>query len=1029
MGTVMMKIDSRLEEQVTSSFPRPLAEAYDKYCVRLYEALAERGTRWENVIHAQRELIDMTFIFTAILAICDYVQSGYGDESFRSRCDEMLKELWRPSTGSWAKFLTKIPDPEQADLEQVIVPSFFGLNSEGTFASLVEELSHYRNDLIHDRLPDSIDACERMVQTYHPKLEQLLGSLRFLGNYEFCFVDSTRREQCQLRAYVGIRRPRPQSLTLPGLGDQAGIFLWLHPESGRFLNLHPFVRLCEDCKDGQDVLIYKNRVDEKRLQYSSEKHEDGIKLPGTLDLLSSPKVEARIRSLTFPVLVDRTFEVEIAFVNKGNMDAPGLIFDPRAFSLPSELSINSSSEPVHFDLPAYKKKKKVVVLALNSKTSGKLKLPDPGMVDAHRQKVRWVLESFAVVEAPTPPNLVAEMRARRAKDRKKNPTTSVLTVSCGDIVEVQINLKNLGNTPAQEVQFKVELPEGVAWEQRGNLDEQGAWNGSVPGYARQNMSYTVRCECDTGRIEWPLLEVTYQDEDGQIDASSTSDSVALRVSPSIEVPLINRDEVQERLRRAIDEVLTGRSQVVFLEGEMGVGKSKLTQHLQDEMLSPERFQILPIECPERGYPAGVRLVLCALFGVHDHESEDQITKRLRQFFEHEKLSWEEEIPSLAAFLAREQIDGQQRELFLQVWWHIVTQIARRRPVAIVLDDLHWADSLTLSWLKELERYLNSVENLYLLMVATFRPEGRSKPELRDLLSNFARGGEIYHVYELHRLDQASTHQWVSQVFRGLEAEGHAIHDKTDGLGFLINHLLCFLRDGDLLEPDSKGSFRLKQGVNLQALLPKAIQEIIGQRLAQVDKLSTGKQLRSVLDWCSVIGLRGNYEVLEKVMCYDGEATSAQEIEDLLDQLLELGFLKVEILENEQVVVSLDHAMLRDEIYRVLAKNPLRMRRLHARVAEVMEEVYAERRSEVITELGRHYKSAGEKEKAFECLLAAGERARLQCAMEEAVGYYRQARQLIDLEVRIAEILQELKRADENQTIDILGRFFLTIALT
>ena len=278
-----MDIDETLWAEIAFKFPTPLAKVYDGYIRSLLRVLDEGGNAWKTAIADQRTLIEVTFCFCGLLALCDYLQSGYGSDSFREKRNRELREqLPYPSAGTWRGCLVGLPRKREADLSSVAIPELFELAGDRKIYRLLEGLIVYRNDIIHGGTPEDPVTCKSMVEEHHQEIEALYKALRMLSNYSLCYVNSDTGDGYQLSIFAGTGDPLPRTVKLRR-SPKIRSFIFANLEKERFLDLDPFIRKCPECQDVEDILIYISKSNTRgELEYSSGRHPDRIGLPAVL---------------------------------------------------------------------------------------------------------------------------------------------------------------------------------------------------------------------------------------------------------------------------------------------------------------------------------------------------------------------------------------------------------------------------------------------------------------------------------------------------------------------------------------------------------------------------------------------------------------------------------------------------------------------------------------------------------------------------------------------------------------------------
>src|SRR5215469_4097845 len=224
----------------------------------------------------------------------------------------------------------------------------------------------------------------------------------------------------------------------------------------------------------------------------------------------------------------------------------------------------------------------------------------------------------------------------------------------------------------------------------------------------------------------------------------------LRASRSTPMaPLVGRAPELDRLNRAMKNAWAGRGQLVAILGEAGIGKTRLLDELRETVLR-RGAQVVLGRCyeTEQIFPFGpwVNILRTAIKGR-----------------ELDGLSplWQPELSRLLPELEEPDVNppvsaGDQLRLFDAVIG-FVRHIATEQPLVLLLDDLHWADEMSLRLLSFIVRRSPGAP---MLIVGTARDdELESAPLLRRIFDDFDREDRLVRLI-LSPLDQAQTLELV-----------------------------------------------------------------------------------------------------------------------------------------------------------------------------------------------------------------------------------------------------------------------------
>ena len=298
--------------------------------------------------------------------------------------------------------------------------------------------------------------------------------------------------------------------------------------------------------------------------------------------------------------------------------------------------------------------------------------------------------------------------------------------------------------------------------------------------------------------------------------------------------------------------------------------------------------------------------------------------------------------------------GARHRLFVAVD-DVLTGLAERRPLVLVLDDLHWADRPTLLLLGFV---LRSSRPAPLLAIGTYRDTeiGRRTP-LAGALADLRRDGGAERV-ALRGLDAGEVGE-LAAAWLGPEAAAGvaaAVHERTAGNAFYVEEVLRGLAEHD-------------------PAVPESVRHAVGARLARL-----GPAADELLAVAAVLGQRVDAGLLQSVA-----QRPAEEIEPALDELFDAHLLRA----GDERGFVFSHALVREAVDAEL--NPLRRARLHRRAAEALA---ARGRDRHLEEIAHHLSEAADP-RAADALRRAGEHALAMLAYEEAAEFFARALDAFD----------------------------------
>jgi DNA-binding CsgD family transcriptional regulator len=436
--------------------------------------------------------------------------------------------------------------------------------------------------------------------------------------------------------------------------------------------------------------------------------------------------------------------------------------------------------------------------------------------------------------------------------------------------------------------------------------------------------------------------------------------------------LVGRSRELAILRDELTGMLAGAGRLVLIAGEAGIGKTTLAEALGHDAAARGAL-VLTGQCYDLAQtpPYGPWLELAARY---PGPSDDP--------------------PPLASALCRRggvADSTSQEALFAEIQATLVA-VAARRPLALILEDLHWSDPASLDLLRRLGR---EVDRLPLLLVATYRHEevGRQHP-LYTLLPVLVREARATRL-ELRPLEAPDLRALVRARYalpaNDLNRLVAYLQSRAEGNPFFIGELLRALEDERVLRRSGSRADQPRKDErwelgDVAALgLPVLLRQVLERRLARLEE-----DERGLLAVAATIGPEVSLALWAAVSLIE---------EDALLDIVERG-VGARVLEAsaDGLTVRFAHALVREALHEGLL--PPRRRIWHRRVAEALL-AQAEPDPDAVA---YHFRQAGD-DRAGEWLVRAGDRAQQAYAWHMAAERYEAA-----LALRAGDDADALERA-------------------
>jgi DNA-binding NarL/FixJ family response regulator len=336
----------------------------------------------------------------------------------------------------------------------------------------------------------------------------------------------------------------------------------------------------------------------------------------------------------------------------------------------------------------------------------------------------------------------------------------------------------------------------------------------------------------------------------------------------------------------------------------------------------------------------------------------------------------------------------------------IHDLAEPNPLVLLLDDLHWADSTSLSLFLYLARHLDVAR---VLILGTYRDAEVSRQHpLEATLRELIRERLIDEVH-LRRLAEDGTAALVSSRLSTTAVSDDLvslIHSRAQGNPFFIEELLASLVEQGAL---AIGVGRLMTSVS-QLEVPRSVRSLIGERIGRLPHES-----QELLRMASLMGQEFD---LGSLLATTGQLED--EVLDALDAALEARV--IEELPGDRERFAFAHAMIQQALSEEWPVH--RRRRMHVRIGEAL--VRSPSAQAASAELARHFLLGGDSGRAADYAIRAGDDAAARYAHAEAAHQYQTALDLMlddagdtvraaDAQYRLAGELYDLNRLPEALT--------------
>jgi class 3 adenylate cyclase/tetratricopeptide (TPR) repeat protein len=445
-------------------------------------------------------------------------------------------------------------------------------------------------------------------------------------------------------------------------------------------------------------------------------------------------------------------------------------------------------------------------------------------------------------------------------------------------------------------------------------------------------------------------------------------------------PLVGRDDEVSRLVAAWRDARKGQGRAILLEGEAGIGKSRLTHVLRERIADQDRvtlrYQCSPYHTNSALYPVIELLEFRARFARED--TAEQKVKKLEDLLVGRPERVAEDLPFFATLLSLPlepnpalSLSPQRRlERTLEALANQIEELSRERPVLMVFEDCHWIDPTSQ---RALDVIISRVERLPVLLVITHRPvyvPPWNQPHVDRLV--------------LERLARTESAGMVHTITKGKPLPREVLQqivERTDGVPLFVEELTKSVLESDWLL-DAGDRYEVAGALPALAI-PTSL------RASLVARLDRHAADRLIVQRAACIGREFSYELLARV-----SDAAPDVLQDALDTLANAGLVSAAGT-PPAVVYSFKHALIQDAAYQMLLQD--QREEFHLRIAQTLTTDFADRSANEPELVAHHYTNAGPEGLAAAVLWwgEAGKLATRRVALREATTHFRQALSLVE----------------------------------
>ncbi|MBV8665483.1 MAG: AAA family ATPase [Burkholderiaceae bacterium] len=455
------------------------------------------------------------------------------------------------------------------------------------------------------------------------------------------------------------------------------------------------------------------------------------------------------------------------------------------------------------------------------------------------------------------------------------------------------------------------------------------------------------------------------------------------------LPLLGRQAEMTQVRSALDALTAGQGGILMIVGEAGMGKSRLLaetrQYAAGQNLAWVEGTSLSFGSTLSYWP--FREVIRRCFNITEEDGERQswqkLSNRMASLFGRE--AGEEMAPFVGVLLTLNMpepfgsrmraIDSISMGLQLARTANLLFErLSREQPLAVCLEDWHWADSSSADLLLSL---LQLTPASPILFVIASRPEqAGAMARLERAIADDAGVRTAVRRVQLKPLGGNDVQRIIGGLLGGerlAQDVAELLSARAGGNPFYVGEMVRMLKATHaVVRDDASGEWRAASRIE-ELPLPNSIEGVI---LARIDRLED--EVKQVLKVAAVVGHSFFHRVL-KVVADEGVTLDVD-----LAKLVQAQFID-QVERHAEIEYMFKHPLIQQATYNSLLES--RRKQLHLRIGETIEQFFVAKIEEFYPILAYHYAQAQEWTKAQEYLMKAADQAGAMSANEEAFALY------------------------------------------
>ncbi|MCX5851159.1 MAG: AAA family ATPase [Deltaproteobacteria bacterium] len=447
----------------------------------------------------------------------------------------------------------------------------------------------------------------------------------------------------------------------------------------------------------------------------------------------------------------------------------------------------------------------------------------------------------------------------------------------------------------------------------------------------------------------------------------------------VRAELIGRRVEMRQLKEAVDNLKQGRSSIFSIVGDPGTGKSRLVEEFRNSLdLAATQWREGHAYAYSQNIPYFPLIdLLNRAWQIKEGDPPEQVRQKVEKGTKALIADREELVPYMGSLYSlpypeTEQVGPETWKARLhEAMQLIVTNLCKRAPTIVCIEDLHWADPSSIELLKNILTDLK----FPVLFICIYRPS------FSLFTSHLISSLRTYQEIRLQDLSSSESQDMVESLLKTKDIPADLrkfIQDKVEGNPFYLEEAINALIESDVLVQE-ENIWKLTKPIT-EANIPYTVQGIISARLDRLER-----ETKRILQEASVIGRSFLYDILRRIT----------ELKEHVDRSLN-GLERLDLIRTRTLQPDLEyifkHALTQEVVYNGILRKE--RQHIHEKIAQVMEELFHDRLPEFYETLAYHFRQGRSIIKAVDYLMKAAEKSFSRYAVDEAHEYYREAFDLL-----------------------------------